>query len=84
MMNKKANIYSRPVELQKPSPLTDEEVKEERMKHGIWREVLSEICGKPNPITGNMPCDDGLVCDKCSQPWVQAIYERRLEEAGLK
>lgn len=29
-----------------------------------------------NPITGNRPCDNGAICDKCAPDWVQKEYER--------
>jgi hypothetical protein len=45
-----------------------------------WVEFLSKqgIC-RPD-AEGNMPCDNGCMCDKCSHPWIQAKYERYLEE----
>lgn len=40
-----------------------------------WAEFLKEkgICS-PDDV-GNMPCDNGAVCDKCGAPWIQEAYE---------
>ena len=46
----------------------------------VWLEVLNDLCCKPNEVTGNRPCDNGVLCDTCSALSVQEEYERRLKE----
>lgn len=44
-----------------------------------WVQFLREkhICGPD--YEGNMPCDNGAICDKCGAPWIQEAYEIWLE-----
>lgn len=50
----------------------------------IWRKILEETCNcYADPISGNRPCDNGILCDDCAADWVNEIYYKRLEEAGI-
>lgn len=49
-------------------------------KQAIWTSVLKDCCKCYPDYNGNMPCDNGRVCDKCSADWVQKEYIRRLNE----
>lgn len=44
-----------------------------------WIEFLRTrgICIPDN--TGNMPCDNGVFCDRCGDPYIIEDYERYLE-----
>lgn len=46
----------------------------------VWGEVLNDLCCKPNEVTGNRPCDNGVLCDRCTALDVQEEYERRIKE----
>lgn len=52
-------------------------------KHEIWLQVLKDTCGCSPGYGGNMPCDNGVLCDRCSAKSVQEEFHRRLckEEA---
>jgi hypothetical protein len=52
-------------------------------KEHVGRAVLNEYC-YADPYTGNRPCDNGCICDRCSHDQgLQAEYKRKLKEAGL-
>jgi hypothetical protein len=46
----------------------------------LWVEYLEDkgICHM-DPLTENMPCDDGAICDKCHVDTVQRRYTKWLE-----
>ena len=48
------------------------------IKHEIWLQVLKDTCGCSPGYGGNMPCDNGVLCDKCLDESVQEEYHRRL------
>ena len=48
------------------------------IKQKIWLQVLRDTCGCYPGYGGNMPCDNGMICDRCSAKWVQEEYNRRL------
>ena len=54
-----------------------------KSKQDIWLKVLSEYCGCKPSYGGNMPCDNGLVCDRCMTEEVQKIYRKQLKKYGL-
>jgi len=54
-------------------------------KHEIWLQVLKDTCGCSPGYGGNMPCDNGMICDKCLDESVQEEYHRRLcKELAIK
>lgn len=53
-------------------------------KRAVWISVLKDLCYCTPDYQGNMPCDEGVECDKCSANWVLDEYYKRLLLAGLK
>jgi hypothetical protein len=51
------------------------------MEKTLWVEYLEHmnVCHM-DPITGNMPCDDGAICDICHTTAYQCGYTKWLEE----
>lgn len=49
-------------------------------KHEIWLQVLKDTCGCSPGYGGNMPCDNGVLCDKCLDESVQEEFHRRLRK----
>lgn len=49
----------------------------------IWGKVLDELCCTENPITGNRPCDNGVLCCKCDEPEVKRLYKERVAAATI-
>lgn len=47
----------------------------------VWLETLKNYCHCVPDAYGNMPCDNGAICDRCSQPDVIEVYEANLERA---
>ena len=45
----------------------------------LWLETLRECCHCVPDEDGNMPCDNGVVCDRCYRPDVNAVYTAKLE-----
>lgn len=45
----------------------------------VWLETLKNYCHCVPDEVGNMPCDNGALCDRCSQPDVIEVYETNLE-----
>ncbi|HZK25111.1 MAG TPA: hypothetical protein VFC74_06955 [Oscillospiraceae bacterium] len=43
----------------------------------IWLETLAECCRCYPDKQGNMPCDNGRLCDACEQEWVQEVYQQK-------
>ena len=58
-------------------------IKKTKSKQDVWLKVLSEYCGCKPSYNGNMPCDNGLVCDRCMTEEVQKIYRKQLKKYGL-
>lgn len=58
----------------------DEYDEEEEVTYTPWTRFLIDhaIC-HPDEI-GNMPCDNGMICDRCSADWIQEEYEEWLKE----
>lgn len=54
-----------------------------KSKQEVWLKVLSEYCGCNPSYGGNMPCDNGVVCDRCMTEEVQKIYREQLKKYGL-
>ena len=52
----------------------------EQEKQEIWLQVLRDTCGCSPGYDGNMPCDNGMLCDRCSAKSVQEEYHRRLRK----
>ena len=52
-------------------------------KQQIWKRVLNRMCCSENPITGNRPCDNGVLCDMCQAELVQEVYQEELKRYGL-
>lgn len=50
----------------------------------LWLETLREYCHCVPDAAGNMPCDNGMLCDKCYGPDVIAVYNAKLEAAESK
>ena len=50
----------------------------------LWLETLREYCHCVPDAAGNMPCDNGAICDKCYGPDVIAVYNAKLEAAESK
>lgn len=44
----------------------------------IWLETLAETCHCYPDEIGNMPCDNGCLCDRCCADWVQDVYKSKL------
>jgi hypothetical protein len=56
-----------------------------KTKHEIWLQVLKDTCGCSPGYGGNMPCDNGVLCDRCLAESVQEEYHRRLcKELAIK
>lgn len=52
-------------------------------KKEIWENILNRMCCTANPITGNRPCDNGVLCDRCNSELIQEIYQQELKRYGL-
>ena len=52
-------------------------------KQQIWERVLNRMCCSENPITGNRPCDNGVLCDRCQTELVREVYQEELKRYGL-
>ena len=50
----------------------------------LWLETLRECCHCMPDAAGNMPCDNGAICDRCCSPDVEAVYAAKLEAAESK
>ena len=50
----------------------------------IWLETLRDYCHCVPDAAGNMPCDNGALCDRCYEPDVSAVYAAKLEAAESK
>ena len=50
----------------------------------LWLETLREYCHCVPDAVGNMPCDNGLLCDRCYASDVSAVYAAKLEAAESK
>ena len=50
----------------------------------LWLETLHEYCHCVPDAAGNMPCDNGVPCNKCYEPDVSAVYAAKLEAAESK
>lgn len=46
------------------------------MRNYEWADFLAEFFGCRPDAFGNMPCDNGHLCDKCNTKEAQADYER--------
>lgn len=44
----------------------------------IWLETMAETCHCYPDEVGNMPCDNGCLCDRCCADWVQDVYKSKL------
>lgn len=51
------------------------------LNNKVWLETLKNYCHCVPDAYGNMPCDNGALCDQCSQPDVIEVYEANLERA---
>lgn len=51
------------------------------LNNKVWLETLKNYCHCVPDAYGNMPCDNGALCDRCSQPDVIEVYEANLERA---
>ena len=49
-----------------------------RKAQSIWNKILDGI-GCYTDSVGNAPCDNGVMCDKCNQQWVQDVFTSRLK-----
>lgn len=62
-------------------------VKNERsitMNNNVWLETLAECCKCHPDAVGNMPCDNGCICSRCEEPWVNEVYESKLKQYKLR
>ena len=50
----------------------------------LWLETLREYCHCVPDAAGNMPCDNGVPCNRCYEPDVSAVYAAKLEAAESK
>ena len=50
----------------------------------LWLETLREYCHCAPDAAGNMPCDNGILCDRSYDPDVSAVYAAKLEAAESK
>lgn len=50
----------------------------------LWLETLREYCHCVPDAAGNMPCDNGAICDRCYSHDVIAVYNTKLEAAESK
>lgn len=54
------------------------------IKQLIWTELLSSMHGCTADINGNMPCDNGVLCDRChNDATMMAAYSAILYSLGL-
>ena len=51
------------------------------LNNKLWLETLRECCHCVPDAAGNMPCDNGMLCDRCYAPDVSAVYAAKLEAA---
>ena len=51
-------------------------------KQQIWDKLLRERCHCYPDAVGNMPCDNGAICDRCSSDEIDQEYKRLLKENG--
>lgn len=49
----------------------------------IWLETLAETVHCYPDEIGNMPCDNGCPCDRCSADWVRKVYHSKVQTALL-
>ena len=54
------------------------------LNNKLWLETLREYCHCVPDAAGNMPCDNGAICDRCYSPDVKAVYTAKLEAAESK
>ena len=54
------------------------------LNNKLWLETLREYCHCVPDGAGNMPCDNGAICDKCYSSDVKAAYTAKLEAAENK
>ena len=50
----------------------------------LWLETLRDYCHCVPDAVGNMPCDNGVPCNKCYGPDVSVMYAAKLEAAESK
>ena len=50
----------------------------EKQRQRIWLSIVYNTCGCTPDTHGNMPCDNGAVCDRCSAPDIKALYEAEI------
>ena len=50
-------------------------------RQNLWLETLAECCHCYPDDVGNMPCDNGCICDKCNADWVKQVYHGKVEKA---
>ena len=50
----------------------------------LWLETLRDYCHCVPDAVGNMPCDNGMLCDRCCEPDVFAVYSAKVEAAERK
>lgn len=46
--------------------------------YNLWLETIKEMHGCTPDVHGNMPCDNGAACDKCSSRATEDAYHRKL------
>ena len=50
------------------------------LKNRLWLETIREVNGCVPNIYGNMPCDEGMECDRCSSRTTELVYQKKLME----
>ena len=54
------------------------------LNNKLWLETLREYCHCVPDDAGNMPCDNGAICDRCCGPDMEAAYAAKLQDMHIK
>lgn len=52
---------------------------EDNKRQKLWNSFLNQNFCKANSITGNRPCDNGTICEKCSGDWIKIEFDKFCE-----
>lgn len=51
----------------------------------LWVRLLGKFCGCYPDANGNMPCDNGVLCDSCLyDEALKQAYSEELEKSNMK
>lgn len=48
-------------------------------RYGIWLATIEDLHGCTPDMYGNMPCDNGVVCDRCYSKETEQAFQARID-----